>query len=312
MSLWVTGSGSTLRRADHQLDEVETRDLLGHRVFDLQSRIHLEEEEVAGRVVDNVFDGAGRVVPDRGGESNSCLAEAGPGGIRQVGCRRFLEQLLIAPLHRAFACAEVDDVAVLVADDLHLDMARASDVSLDDHPVVSERQPGLVCRRLQRIGEVSRFVGDANAAAPPPPADAFTSTGNPIRSASRARTTGSCDASKPGITGTSASAASLLASILEPIRSIASGMRTDPESTHCPQRLWRTRSVRTGIRSRDGSPRLRCDRRPRGWLPRRDRTGSDRPARREWPPLPRRRGVPERRDRHRWQPSRGRAGARSG
>ena len=38
---------------------------------------------------------------------------------------RFLDQLLVAALERAFALAELNDVAVRVAEDLDLDVSRA-------------------------------------------------------------------------------------------------------------------------------------------------------------------------------------------
>ena len=45
----------------------------------------------------------------------------------QIGRRRFLDDLLIAPLDRAFALIEMDDIARAVAQHLHLDMARPFD-----------------------------------------------------------------------------------------------------------------------------------------------------------------------------------------
>ena len=55
-----------LAGGDAQLltDEVDTRDLLGDGVLDLQPGVDLEEEELAGGVVDEELDGAGRPVAD--------------------------------------------------------------------------------------------------------------------------------------------------------------------------------------------------------------------------------------------------------
>ena len=50
---------------------------------------------------------------------------------RQVRGRRLLDQLLVAPLHRAVALAEVDAVAVRVADELDLGVVRRLEVALD-------------------------------------------------------------------------------------------------------------------------------------------------------------------------------------
>ena len=49
----------------------------------------------------------------------------------QRGRRRLLEQLLMPPLDRALALAQVHDVAVMVAEDLQLDVPRVLEVLLD-------------------------------------------------------------------------------------------------------------------------------------------------------------------------------------
>ena len=56
------------------------------------------------------------------------------------GRGRLLDQLLVAALHRAVALAEMDHVAVRVAEDLHLDVARA----------VQRRARGSAARRRRR------------------------------------------------------------------------------------------------------------------------------------------------------------------
>ena len=45
--------------------------------------------------------------------------------------RRLLEQLLVASLDRALALAEMNDVAVVIAEDLELDVARRVEIFLD-------------------------------------------------------------------------------------------------------------------------------------------------------------------------------------
>jgi hypothetical protein len=47
------------------------------------------------------------------------------------GRGRFLDHLLVAALERAVALEQVDGVPVVVAEDLHLDMARLGDVFLN-------------------------------------------------------------------------------------------------------------------------------------------------------------------------------------
>ncbi len=109
-----------------QMDEVEAGDELGDGVLDLQARVHLEEVEV--------------LLPRRGGtrwcrrwcsrrerELDGGLAHAAAQIFADDGGRRFLDHLLVAALHGAFAFAEVEAVAVMVGDELYLDVARLKD-----------------------------------------------------------------------------------------------------------------------------------------------------------------------------------------
>ena len=89
------------------LDEVDAVDQLGHRVLDLQPRVHLEEEELAGVAGRDELDRAGAVVAARPRERDR--GRAHPRAQRGVddGRRRLLDDLLVAALQRALALAEV-------------------------------------------------------------------------------------------------------------------------------------------------------------------------------------------------------------
>ena len=116
--------------ADLLLDQVAARDHLAHRVLDLDPRVHLHEGEVPV-VVEQELHGAGARVADRQRARDGLLADVLAHLRRQVRGRRLLDQLLMAPLHRAVALPEVDAVAVRVADELHLGVARRLEVPLD-------------------------------------------------------------------------------------------------------------------------------------------------------------------------------------
>ncbi|GAA4010595.1 hypothetical protein GCM10022280_04810 [Sphingomonas swuensis] len=81
------------------------------------------------------------------------------------GGRRFLDHFLVAALDAALALAEVEDVAVLVAEQLDLDMARALDELLDEHPVVAEAGEALALGRLEAVAHVLFGPGEAHALA---------------------------------------------------------------------------------------------------------------------------------------------------
>src|SRR6188508_1603946 len=50
---------------------------------------------------------------------------------------------MVPPLQRTFALKQRQQIAVAVADDLHLNVARVEDEFLDQHAVVAERGLGL-------------------------------------------------------------------------------------------------------------------------------------------------------------------------
>ena len=124
------------RHADLPLDEVDAGDHLGDRVLDLQAGVHLEEEEVA--VLVDELDGAGVVVADGLGRLDGGRAHGVLDAVGQARRRRLLDQLLVAALRRAVAGRDPHDVAVGVADDLHLDVARPRQVALDVDLVAPE------------------------------------------------------------------------------------------------------------------------------------------------------------------------------
>jgi hypothetical protein len=79
-------------------------------------------------------------------------------------CRRLLDQLLVAALDRALALAEVDDVAVGVAEQLHLNVARRRQVFLEVYRGIAERGFRFGARDEQRVGQLLAVAGNAHAA----------------------------------------------------------------------------------------------------------------------------------------------------
>ena len=58
-------------------------------------------------------------------------------------------------LHRTVALEQVDGVAMAVGEHLHLDMAWAGEILLDQHVVIAERRSRFALGRGQRIGELA-------------------------------------------------------------------------------------------------------------------------------------------------------------
>ena len=149
-------------RGDAELvgDQVAARRELGDRVLDLEPRVHLEERERAS-VVQQELAGPGAHIADGAREREGRFAHRSAQRGVDGGGGRLLEHLLVAPLDRAVALAEVDAVALAVEQDLDLDVPGAFEESLEDQSVVVE---GGLCL-ASGGGEVRReAVGEANRA----------------------------------------------------------------------------------------------------------------------------------------------------
>ena len=151
---WVSGSALAARDAELPFDEVEAGDRLGHRMLDLQAGVHLEEVEGAVGAQQEL-DRAGAAIADRLGRGDRGRAHA----CAQVGVDggrgRFLDHLLVAALHRAVALAEMDDVAVVVGEDLDLDVARIDHRLFEDQLARAEGALGLGARGADRLEQVA-------------------------------------------------------------------------------------------------------------------------------------------------------------
>ena len=152
------------RHPNHLLDQIDAGDELGHRMLDLKTGVHLEKEEGAVLGGDEL-DGAGRIVMHRLGQGDRLGAHAGPGRGVEQWRGRLLDHLLVPALDRTFALAEMDDVAVLVAQHLDLDMARIDDEFLDEHPIVAEGRQGLGAGTGEAVANLDGGMGDPHALA---------------------------------------------------------------------------------------------------------------------------------------------------
>ena len=115
--------------ADLGLDEVDAGDHLGDGVLDLDARVHLDEVELA-ILVHEELDGACVAVSDVLHALLDGLSQLGaqPGRDGETG--GLFDELLVAALDGALALAQAHHIAVLVGEDLKLDVARAIEVLL--------------------------------------------------------------------------------------------------------------------------------------------------------------------------------------
>ena len=145
-------------------DEVDVGDLLGHRVLDLDARVHLDED-VAAVLAEEELDGAGVDVADRAGERDGVGAHARARVGVEVGRGRDLDDLLVAALERAVALVEVDDLAGAVGEHLDLDVPRVDHGLLEVERRVAEGRLGLALGGLERVAQALGRLDPAHAAA---------------------------------------------------------------------------------------------------------------------------------------------------
>src|SRR6185437_2901163 len=113
-----------------RLHNVVARHLLRDGMLDLDARINLDEEERAGIRIDEELDGAGVVQTHGPTDRQSRIENPLPQGRIEIEGRCNLDDLLMAALKRAIALEEMNEMAVLIAEQLHFDMTRAGDVFL--------------------------------------------------------------------------------------------------------------------------------------------------------------------------------------
>ena len=153
-------------RGDVQLqpDQVGAGGDLGDRVLDLQPRVHLQEGEQLLPGVVEELDGAGAAVAHGQREPSGRRLQLSdlPGGEHRRG--GFLDDLLVAPLHRAVADAERPRRALAIGDHLDLDVPRARDQAFQEDDAAAERAERLLAGALVGVGQVAGRGDHADAA----------------------------------------------------------------------------------------------------------------------------------------------------
>ncbi len=130
----LLGEWQSFARRDPQLElnQVISGDQLGDGMLHLQARVHLQEIEVA-LLIGEKLHRAQVVVAGGAGDLQRRFAHGRP-HLRMPGDegrRALFDDLLMPPLERAFALAQVHQVPVMIARDLNLDVTRPFDHLLD-------------------------------------------------------------------------------------------------------------------------------------------------------------------------------------
>ena len=143
-------------------DQIKPGDRLGHRVLDLQPRVHLHEPVAVGpqsvRAVGDELHRPRADIADRKRCLHRSLAHRRAQCRAHAGGRRLLDHLLMAALQRTVALVEVDRIAVRIGEHLQFDVAWRRDIFLDQHPRVAERTFGFALGGLKRQVEIGVLV----------------------------------------------------------------------------------------------------------------------------------------------------------
>ena len=116
----------TLCDSDLFFHQINPCDQFCHGVFDLQTGVHLEEEELA-RCVDQKFNGAGPHVIAGLGHFNRALSHFVSQCIVEQGRGRLFHDLLVTALDAALAFKQMHGVAMGVAQHLNFNVPRLLD-----------------------------------------------------------------------------------------------------------------------------------------------------------------------------------------
>ena len=151
---------------DLRAHEVDAGDLLGDRVLDLDARVHLDEEPFLAVEVVEEFDRAGVVVADPLGDPDSSIAEFAADIFLEPDRGSDLDDLLVPALDRAIPLVQMQDVPVVVAEDLDLDVLRPRNVFFEKDRGIAERAARLAARLVQQRSQLG-FLQDDTHPAPP-------------------------------------------------------------------------------------------------------------------------------------------------
>ena len=149
------------RNTDLFTNKVETGDHLCHGMFHLDAGVHFDEIEFA--VFPKEFDRSCAAITHIGHRLGSHAAHPHPFFRTDNRGRSFFEHFLVAALERTIALTQMDRIAIAIAKNLELDMARIAEILFQIDRRIAEC--GFRFRsRLQHLGfEFAFRIDDLHA-----------------------------------------------------------------------------------------------------------------------------------------------------
>src|SRR5690606_28540490 len=154
----------SLRNMKLLRDEVDARDLLRNRVFDLNTCVHFQKIKSLSLDIDQKLNRTGIAISDMTGKAQRGLMQPGPQGVWQAGCRGFFDQFLVATLYGTVSVAQMND-PVAVSEYLHFYVPPTGDKPVDVDPPVAESRLCFGTGKFKQSGKLLGAVGFFKATA---------------------------------------------------------------------------------------------------------------------------------------------------
>ena len=154
--------GRSLGDQDLRTHHVDSRDDFGDRVLHLDAGVHFNKV-VVSVFVDQEFDRARVDIVDRLGNLDGVVVQGVANLLRHAPGRSHFHYLLVTALQRTVALAQMTDTAVLIGQDLNLDMLGLDKVFLNKDIVVSKRLLGLAAYEVKGRRNVFRLFAQTHA-----------------------------------------------------------------------------------------------------------------------------------------------------
>ena len=135
------------------------------RVLHLNTRIHLDEIPVSRIHVVEKFHRARIAIAGFARQFDCRVAKLRANAGGEVCGGRNLDNLLVAPLYGAIAFVKMQQVAMMIAKDLHLEMPRARQILFQEHGSVSESRVRFTTGFFEQRIELRGVGNHAHAAA---------------------------------------------------------------------------------------------------------------------------------------------------
>src|SRR5581483_260650 len=129
-------------------------------MFDLDSRIHLDEIKLLLVIVVDEFNGTGAFVGDTTTKIDRRGTQCGSGCITNGKARRLFDEFLIPPLRRTIALAQMDRVGA-ISENLNFKMTDVGQIFLDIDRRITERGLRLTHRLAQAPVKLGSRLDDA-------------------------------------------------------------------------------------------------------------------------------------------------------